>query len=85
MTNNHTRFIPTPEMLAALGTGHVAYVRPLMSEDAAKLYPQARALKPGIKLFTLHGADGTPILLADSEATAVANAWEQELMPVAVH
>ncbi len=44
MTNNHTRFIPTPEMLAALGTGHVAYVRPLMSEDAAKLYPQARAL-----------------------------------------
>lgn len=85
LTSNQSRFIPTLEMLAALGTGHVAYIRPLTSVEASKLYPHASELKPGRKLFTLNAADGTPILLAESEATAVANAWENELMPVAVH
>jgi hypothetical protein len=56
-----------------------------MSEDAAKLYPQVGDIKPGIKLFTLTAADGTPIMIADSAEVAVANAWENELVPVAVH
>jgi hypothetical protein len=85
MNRNTSRTIPTPAMLAALGAGAVAYIKPLMSEDAAKLFPQAASLKPGIQLFTLNAADGTPIMLADSVESAVANAWEKELITVAVH
>ncbi|MFN8829104.1 MAG: DUF1150 family protein [Labrys sp. (in: a-proteobacteria)] len=85
MRNQTTRTVPTPEMLAALGAGHVAYVRPILSQDAAKLYPQAAQLKPDTPLFTLHAADGTPIMIADSIETAVANAWANELTTVAVH
>ena len=85
MTRNEKTPVPTPEMLAALGAGQVAYVKPIMSEDAMKLYPQVGAIRPGIRLFTLNAADGTPIMIADSAATAMANAWENELVPVSLH
>jgi hypothetical protein len=42
-------------------------------------------LTPGVKLFALHAADGTPIMLTDSREAAVANAWSQELETVSVH
>jgi hypothetical protein len=85
MTRNDKPSVPTPEMLAALGAGSIAYVKPIMSEDAAKLYPQVDGIRPGIQLFTLTAADGTPIMIADSAEVAVANAWENELVPVALH
>jgi hypothetical protein len=85
MTWNEKTSVPTPEMLAALGAGQIAYVKPIMSEDAVKLYPQVGQIRPGIRLFTLNAADGTPIMISDSAATAVANAWEHELVPVALH
>jgi len=85
MTRNDKTIVPTAETLAALGAGQIAYVKPIMSEEAARLYPQVGDIKPGIKLFTLTAADGTPIMIADSAETAVANAWENELVPVAVH
>jgi hypothetical protein len=43
------------------------------------------ALEPGTKLFALHAADGTPIVITDSRESAVANAWSHELEPVSVH
>jgi len=49
MTQNEKTPVPTPEMLAALGAGQVAYVKPIMSEDAMKLYPQVGAIRPGIR------------------------------------
>jgi hypothetical protein len=85
MTRNDKTAVPTLEALAALGAGHIAYVKPIMSEDAAKLYPQVGSIRPGVQLFTLNAADGTPIMIADSAEVAVANAWEQELVPMAVH
>ena len=85
MTRNDKTAVPTLEALAALGAGHIAYVKPIMSEDAAKLYPQVGSIRPGVQLFTLNAADGTPIMIADSAEVAVANAWEQELVPLAVH
>jgi hypothetical protein len=85
MTQNDKGPVPTPEHLAALGAGQLAYVKPIMSEDAAKLYPQVGAIRPGVKLFTLHAADGTPIMIADSAEVAMANALENELVTVALH
>jgi hypothetical protein len=71
--------------LAALGTGQVAYVRPMRSEEVRKLVPQARDIPGGLDLFALLGADGTPIMIADSRDELTANAIENELTTVSVH
>uniref|UniRef100_Q07UJ1 DUF1150 domain-containing protein n=1 Tax=Rhodopseudomonas palustris (strain BisA53) TaxID=316055 RepID=Q07UJ1_RHOP5 len=73
------------ERLASLGEGHIAYVKQIRSEDVPTLFPQAPKVAPGLKLFALHSADGTPIMLTDSREAAIANAWSQELQTVSVH
>ena len=73
------------ETLEHLGEGHIAYVKQIRSEDVPGLFPQAPKIAPGLKLFALHAADGTPILLTDSREAAVANAWSHELQAVSVH
>jgi hypothetical protein len=75
----------TQEALAHLGDGRLAYVKPIRSEDVANMFPQAPKIAPGMKLFALHAADGTPIMLTDSREAALANAWSQELEAVSVH
>ena len=82
---NTTHPVITQDMLAHLGDGRLAYVKTIRSEDVANLFPQAPKIAPGIKLFCLHGADGTPIMLTDSRESALANAWSQELEAVSVH
>ena len=73
------------EALASLGEGHIAYVKQIRSEDVPGLFPQAPDLAPGMKLYALHAADGTPIMLTDSREAAIANAWSNELQAVSVH
>jgi hypothetical protein len=75
----------SPEALAQLGGGQIAYVKAIRSEDVPTLYPQAPEIAPGLKLFSLHAADGTPIMITDSREAAVANAWSNELETVSVH
>ena len=82
---NTTHPAITQEALAQLGGGRLAYVKAINSEDVANLVPQAPKIAPGIKLFALHGADGTPIMLTDTREAAFANAWSQELEAVSVH
>jgi hypothetical protein len=73
------------EALAVLGGGKLAYVKMIRSEDVPAMFPQAPVLQPGLQLFALHAADGTPIMLTDSREAALANAWSQELETVSVH
>ncbi|MFG1480758.1 DUF1150 domain-containing protein [Xanthobacter sp. V4C-4] len=73
------------ETLAGLGGGEIAYVRTIRSEDVKAMFPQAPQIAPGMTLFTLHAADGTPIMLTDSREAALANAMEHALVPVSVH
>ena len=47
----------SPEALATLGEGHIAYVKQIRSEDVPGLFPQAPRIAPGLKLFALHAAD----------------------------
>ncbi|HVU42407.1 MAG: DUF1150 domain-containing protein [Xanthobacteraceae bacterium] len=75
----------SPEALAHMGDGEIAYVKAIRSEDVPALFPQAPEIAPGLKLFALHAADGTPIMLTDSREAAIANAWSQELEMVSVH
>ncbi|MGI6245225.1 MAG: DUF1150 family protein [Pseudochelatococcus sp.] len=67
------------------GGGKVAYLRSIRSEDVQKLFPDAPAIRPGLKLFALLAADGTPIAVTDSRDTAIANAWAHDLEAVNVH
>lgn len=89
MTRNPDTPIAVPplsqEAFALLGGDSIAYVRPVRSEDVKRLFPQAPAMAPGMTLFALHGADGTPIVLAASREAVVANAMEHELEAVSVH
>jgi hypothetical protein len=85
MTNEKTATPITPDALAHLGDGEIAYVKSIRSEDVRKLFPQAPKIAPGIELFTLHAADGTPMMLTDTREAAVANAWSQSLETVSVH
>ena len=88
MTEGNVVYEPegvSPESLASLGEGHIAYVKQIRSEDVPGLFPQAPAIEPGTQLFALHAADGTPIMLTDTREAAVANAWSHELETVSVH
>ena len=85
--NNDIARLPqiSPEALAHLGDGQIAYVKVIRSEDVPALFPQAPEIAPGLMLFALHAADGTPIMITDSREAAVANAWSHELETVSVH
>jgi hypothetical protein len=82
---NETRIAMTPSELAHLGGGTIAYVKAMRSEEVARLFPQAPAMKPGVLLFALLAADGSPIVLADTRDAALANAWENHLQTVSLH
>ncbi len=86
MTNGNERIgVLTPHEFAHLGDGSIAYLKTIKSEDAQRLFPEAPAIRPGLKLFALLAADGSPIMLTDSKDAAIANAWENELETVSVH
>ena len=75
----------TPAEFAALGTGEVAYVKPMTSDELMRIFPQAPKIESGLQLFTLLSADGAPILVTDSRDAATANAWEHDLKMVSLH
>lgn len=68
-----------------LGDGEVAYIKQLNLDLAQKLFPALRGKLEGIDLYALLGADGTPLALTDSRTAAIANAIENDLVPVSVH
>jgi hypothetical protein len=82
-TNTHP--VITQDILAHFGDGRLAYVKAICSEDVPNLFPQAPKIAPGIKLFSLHGADGTPIILTDTREAALATARTHEFEAVSVH
>jgi hypothetical protein len=88
-TMNNEFATPTPDMspeaLAHLGDGQIAYIKAIRSEDVPAMFPQAPEIAPGLQLFALHAADGTPIMVTDSREAAVANAWSNELQTLSVH
>ncbi|NJS14358.1 MAG: DUF1150 domain-containing protein [Sphingopyxis sp.] len=70
---------------ASLGIGEVAYVREMSAEDVQRLVPQVQGIPTGIDLYALLGADGTPIMIADSREDITASAWQNKLVTVSVH
>jgi hypothetical protein len=77
--------VMSPETLANLGGGQVAYVRSLKSDEARNLFPSMPAVASGLELWALLAADGSPIMLADSREAVVMNAHENDLETVSLH
>jgi hypothetical protein len=75
----------SPEMLATMGENRVAYIKAIRSEQVAFLSPEAPLLAPGYRVFVLHAADGTPILLAETREAALAGAAKHEVETVSLH
>ena len=71
--------------LASWGQGQMAYVKPMLSDDVSRLFPDAPEIQPGLQLFALVSASGEPILLTDNRDAAVANAWAHDLETVSLH
>jgi hypothetical protein len=69
----------TPETFAGLGGGRIAYVRPLKADEARGMFPSMPPVAPGLELWALLAADGSPIMLADSREAVLMNANENAL------
>lgn len=85
MENDETRSLMSLKELALLGDGEVAYIKQLDTDAATELFPALDNAPEGIDLYAVLGADGTPIALTDSRNAAIANALENDLVPVSVH
>ena len=61
----------TPDQLQQLGLSQLAYVKPIMLNGAA--------------MFAIHGADGSPMAVADDRNLALAAIVQHEMVPTLVH
>jgi hypothetical protein len=68
-----------------LGEGEVAYIKLLHKEEAYRLFPALEEIEDDSPLYSLHAADGTPLMLTDSRAEALADALDNDLEPLSVH
>ncbi len=75
----------TDEQFAYLGRGVIAYVKPMLSDDVKRIFPQAPEIASGVRVFALLGADGVPLILSDSRDMTIANAIENNLEMLSLH
>jgi hypothetical protein len=73
----------TYKAFADLGIGHLAYVRRVRADEARSLFQVNIASE--VELFSVHFADGQPIMLAATWEAAMTNARVNNLEPVMVH
>lgn len=61
----------SPLALATLGTGHIAYVKPVTVDEQTA--------------YAVHGADGSPLAMVATRDVAFALVRQNDLEPVSVH
>ncbi len=83
MTNEKNTI--TAAELAHVGEGALAYLRQIESDELTARFPGMPEIQSGLKLWALFGADGQPILLSDERDTALAGAFQNDLIPVSLH
>ncbi|MFY8112716.1 MAG: DUF1150 family protein [Rhabdaerophilum sp.] len=76
---------PTPEALAAMGGGELAYMRAFRAAEIRHLFPQTENVHPSVQLYGLFAADGSPLMLADSRDLVISGAWQNDLEMATVH
>ena len=80
---SHTNITETD--LAAIGEGHLAYLRRMSSDEMRRRFPAAQSIQPGLKLWALFSADGTPLAVSDDRGSILASATENSLLTVSLH
>ena len=80
----------SPEALAHLGDGQIAYVKTIRSEDVQKQFPQAPELAPGLRIpartppiFLAHGGDD--IVSPPEHSVVMYLALKQAGVPAELH
>ena len=86
-TKDRTEQEPIMSMLEFqnLGGGEVAYIKPMTSDEAERMFPAIESLPSGLQLFALTAADGSPILVTDSINAAAAQARSDDLEIQYIH
>jgi hypothetical protein len=87
------RMKKTPVMsmreFALLGYGEIAYIKVLKGDEIHLLFPGMEELLKEMSLeisvFSLHDADGTPIMLSNSLQAAIGEARRGDLLIAALH
>ncbi|MBO0905167.1 DUF1150 family protein [Jiella sonneratiae] len=82
---DHDAANTVPFDLASLGEGQIAYMRHMSSDEIRARFPAARSIQPGLKLWALFGADGTPLAVSDDRSSILASATQNELSTVSLH
>ena len=85
MTEHHHNEPLSSNDFAELGEGHVAYLRRMSSDDIRARFPAAQSIRPGLKLWALFSAGGTPLAVSDDRGSILASATENELTTVSLH
>jgi hypothetical protein len=75
----------SPEDLARIGAGHIAYLRQITGKEMSEAFPNQIEMPRDARVWALFAADGTPLALADSQGAALSNAFSNNLVTVAVH
>jgi hypothetical protein len=83
--NSAQDLVISEQAFAHMGDGKVAYVKAVRSDDIGKLFPDAPDIAPGLELFVLLSASGTPLVIADTADAAKLNAWHNDLVTVSLH
>ena len=69
-------------MLSELGTGTLAYMRPITSEEIRSAFPEMRDLADGATYWALFAADGTPLILASEREEITSSAFHNNLRAI---
>ena len=85
MRHEKTLAAITPQELAAMGSGHIAYMRQLSGKEINQAFPGKLAIDPDILVWALFAADGTPIVVAGDAGAALQGAFQNDLLTLAVH
>ncbi|MCT8999083.1 BQ00720 family protein [Chelativorans intermedius] len=85
MTANDNKITITPQQLAHIGQGAVAYMREMDAAELKAKFPGVPEMAPGLRLWALFAANGQPILLAEGRDAALAGAFQNDLQTVSLH
>lgn len=64
---------------ASLGNEVVAYMREITTEEIQDAFPDTPELEPGQRYWALFAADGSPLVLAETQADVSSSAFYNDL------
>lgn len=82
---NPVKLFGSPTEFASFGTGAIAYVRRVDSDEFNTKFPSADNLPEGLDLWGLFAADGQPLSVSDDQTALLEDAQARELLTVHRH